>query len=55
VKEFAADFCGTQTLREASRESVASFIAELAAFAKKDRDGLICKLNSYAHPAEAMP
>jgi hypothetical protein len=55
VKAYAADFCGTQTLKEASRQSVESFIAELAAFAKKDRDGLICKLNSYAHPVEATP
>jgi hypothetical protein len=55
VKAYAADFCGTQTLKEASRELVESFIAELATFAKKDRDGLICKLNSYAHPLEATP
>ena len=34
---------------------VESFIAGLAAFAKKDRDGLICKLNSYAQPVEATP
>jgi hypothetical protein len=55
VKAYAADFCGTQTLKEAGRDLVESFIAQLAAFAKKDRDGLICKLNSYAHPVEATP
>ena len=55
VKAYAADFCGTQTLREARRDSVESFIAELAAFAKKDRDGLVCKLNSYARPVETKP
>jgi hypothetical protein len=55
VKKFAADFCGTQTLKEASHNLVESFIAELAAFAKKDRAGLICKLNSYARPVEATP
>jgi hypothetical protein len=55
VKAYAADSCGTQTLKEASRELVESFIAELAAFAKRDRNGLICKLNSYARPAEATP
>ena len=55
VKAYAADFCGAQSLREASRDSVESFIAELAGFAKKDRDGLICKLNSYVHPVEATP
>jgi hypothetical protein len=53
VKAYAADSCGTQTLREADRDLVESFIAQLAAFAKKDRDGLICKLNSYARPVEA--
>lgn len=55
VKAYAADFCGTQTLKEASRDLVESFVAQLAAFAKKDRDALICKLNSYARPAEATP
>ena len=55
VKAYAADFCGTQTLKEASRDLVESFIAQLAAFAKKDRDGLICKLNSYDHPVETTP
>ena len=53
VKAYAADFCGTQTVKEASRDLVESFIAQLAAFAKNDRDGLICKLNSYARPVEA--
>jgi hypothetical protein len=55
VKAYAKDFCGTQTLKEASRDLVESFIAQLAAFAKKDRDGLICKLNSYARPVEETP
>jgi hypothetical protein len=55
VKAYAADFCGTQTLKEASRDLVESFISQLAAFARKDRDGLICKLNSYAQPVEATP
>ena len=55
VKAYAADFCGTQTLKEAGRDLVESFIAQLSAFAKNDRDGLICKLNSYAHLVEATP
>jgi hypothetical protein len=55
VKAYAADFCGAQSLKEASRDLVESFIAELAAFAKKDRAGLICKLNSYASPVETTP
>jgi len=49
VKRYAADFCGTQELREASRELVESFITALAEQASKDREGLICKLNSYSH------
>jgi hypothetical protein len=55
VKAYAADFCGTQTLKEASRDLVESFISQLAAAAKNDRDGLICMLNSYAQPVEGKP
>ncbi len=55
VKAYAADFCGTQTLKEASRDLVQSFISQLAAAAKNDRDALVCKLNSYAQPVEANP
>jgi len=51
VKAYAAHFCGTQTIREASRDLVESFISHLAASAKEDRDGLVCKLNSFAQPA----
>jgi hypothetical protein len=52
VKAYAADFCGTPSLKEASRELVESFISHLAMSAKENRDGLVCKLNSYAQPAE---
>ena len=55
VKAYAADFCGTESLKDASRDLVESFVTQLAASAKKDRDGLICKLNSYAQPVEANP
>ena len=55
VKAYAADFCGTQSLKDASRELVESFISQLAAAAKNDRAALLCKLNSYAHPAEVKP
>jgi len=55
VKAFAADFCGTATLKEASRDLVESFIAQLSVSAQKDRDALVCKLNSYAQPMEANP
>jgi hypothetical protein len=52
VKAYAAQFCGTPSLRDASRESIESFISHLAASAKEDRDGLLCKLNSFAQPSE---
>ena len=52
VKAYAAEFCGTQTLAGATRDLVASFISHLSSSAKEDRDGLICKLNSYSHSAE---
>jgi hypothetical protein len=55
VKAFAADFCGTAALKDASRDLVESFITQLAASAKKDRDALVCKLNSYAQPVEEKP
>ena len=55
VKAYAADFCGTPTLKDASRELVESFISHLATSAKENRDGLVCKLNSYAQPVEAKP
>jgi hypothetical protein len=55
VKAYAADFCGTETLKEAGRDLVESFVTQLAASAKQDRDALVCKLNSYTQPAEVKP
>jgi hypothetical protein len=55
VKRYAANFCGTQELRQASRDRVESFIAHLAESASKDRGGLVCKLNSYAQTQEVQP
>jgi hypothetical protein len=52
VKAYAADFCGTESIKEASRDLVESFISLLATCAKENRDGLVCKLNSYAQPVE---
>jgi hypothetical protein len=52
VKAYAADFCGTATLKEASRDLVESFLLELRTAAKNDRDSLLCKLNSYAQSTE---
>jgi hypothetical protein len=52
VKAYAADYCGTPTLRDASRDQVEAFINDLGERAAKDRDGLICQLNSYAKQPE---
>jgi hypothetical protein len=54
VKAYAADYCGTPTLRDASREQVEAFINDLAERAAKDRDGLICQLNSYVKQPEVV-
>jgi hypothetical protein len=48
VKLYAADFCGTEALRDASRELVEDFVKHLEERALKDRDGLLCQLNSYS-------
>jgi len=47
VKSYATDFCGVKTLRDASREQVESFVSHLADWAEKDRNALLCQLNSY--------
>jgi hypothetical protein len=47
VKSYATDYCGVKTLREATREQVESFVAHLADWAEKDRNALLCQLNSY--------
>jgi len=53
VKSYAIDFCGTKTLREATREQVENFVAHLADWAEKDRNALLCQLNSYLGSKEA--
>jgi hypothetical protein len=50
VKAYAVDFCGTKTLRDATREQVENFVQQLADWAETDRNALICQLNSYSHP-----
>src|SRR5713226_1943082 len=47
VKAYATDFCGTKTLREATREQVENFVQHLADWAEKDRNALLGQLNSY--------
>jgi hypothetical protein len=52
VKAYAVDYCGTKTLREATREQVENFVQELADWAEKDRNALLCQLNSYMRPKQ---
>ena len=47
VKAYATDFCGAKTLRDATREQVENFVAHLADWAERDRNALLCQLNSY--------
>ena len=47
VKSYATDFCGVKALRDATREQVENFLAHLADWAEKDRNALLCQLNSY--------
>ena len=54
VKAYAVDFCGTKMLRDATREQVENFVQQLADWAEKDRNAVICQLNSYAHPKQEV-
>jgi hypothetical protein len=46
VKAYATDFCGVKTLRDATREQVENFVAHVGDWAEKDRNALLCQLNS---------
>jgi len=52
VKAYATDFCSTKTLREATREQVENFVQHLADWAQKDRNAVLCQLNSYMSTKE---
>jgi hypothetical protein len=54
VKAYAVDFCDTKTLRDATREQVENFVQQLADWAEKDRNALLCQLNSYVHPKQEV-
>jgi len=54
VKAYAVDLCGTKTLREATREQVENFVRQLADWAEKDRNALVCQLNSYERPKQEV-
>jgi hypothetical protein len=52
VKAYATDYCGVKILREATREQIENFVAHLADWAEKDRNALLCQLNSYLSPEQ---
>ena len=52
VKLYAADFCGTQELRQVSREKMCEFIDHLSSEATRDRAALALKLESYQKATE---
>jgi hypothetical protein len=52
VKAYATEYCGTARLKDATREEVERFVQHLAESAQKDRDALVCHLNSYACPQQ---
>jgi hypothetical protein len=54
VKAYAVDFCGTSALKNATRQQVETFVQQLADAAKKDRNALVCQLNSYARPNQEV-
>jgi hypothetical protein len=54
VKSYAIDFCGVKTLRDATRDQVENFITHLADWAEKDRDALLCQLNSFLGQKEGV-
>jgi hypothetical protein len=47
VKSYAIEFCAVKTLKEAAREQVENFVVHLSDWAEKDRNALLCQLNSY--------
>ena len=54
VKSYAIDYCGVKTLREATREQVEGFIDHVADWAAKDKNALVCQLNSYMGRQEVV-
>jgi hypothetical protein len=54
VKSYATEFCGVKALRDATREQVENFVQHLADWAEKDRNALLCQLNSYPSQKEGV-
>jgi hypothetical protein len=54
VKAYAVDFCGSESLKDATREQVETFVQQLAERAVNDRPSLLCLLNSYTPSSDAV-
>jgi len=54
VKAYAIDFCGVKSLREATRAQVENFVGHLADWAERDRNALLCQLNSFFRVKEGQ-
>lgn len=54
VKSYAVDYSGVKALKEASREQVEKFIDHVADWAAKDKNALVCQLNSYLGKQEVV-
>jgi hypothetical protein len=52
VKSYAMDFCHVASLKDAKREQVETFVEHLSDWAAKDRDALLCRLNTYQRPQQ---
>jgi hypothetical protein len=53
VKRYATAFCGTETLRQASREQVEQFVDHLTQLARQGGNELLAQLAPYAQPEPA--
>ena len=54
VRAYAAAFCESPNLRDASRERIESFVNHLAERVASDRDSLLCQLASYSKPPQEV-
>jgi hypothetical protein len=50
VKRYAAEYCRTETLRDADRELVTAFVGNMETWAKQDLAGLRAHLARYSNP-----
>jgi len=55
VKRYAADFCGTSALRDASKEMVEDFVKHLEQRAAHERDALVSHLQTFARIERKQP